>query len=125
SKTPPSATCRSRSRRSTITSANRRFTARRFKEIRNGAHGPLCQARPRGGGARLPAVPGRAREADLPERVEGSVGGVAQASDDAGQREPPVARRCPREKVAGRADGAALLWRRRRNAVGVRATDVT
>ena len=91
---------------------------------RHGAHGPLRQARPRGRRARFAAVPGRARQAHLRERVEGSVAGVAQAPDDARQRESPVARRCARAEVARRADGAALLRRRRRDALGLRSAEV-
>ena len=97
----------SRSRRSTITSASRRSTARisREHQSRHGAHGPMHQARPRGRRARFPALSGRARQADLRERVEGSVAGVAQAPDDARQRESPVARR-----RRARANGSPSRW---------------
>src|SRR6478735_9057810 len=48
---------------------------------------------------------------------------MAEASDDAGQREPAFACRHPRAEVARRADGEALLRRGRRNAVRLCATD--
>ena len=67
--------CRSRSRRSTITSASRSSTANRCKDHSDGPHGPMRQARPRGRRSRLPAVPRRARQAHLRERVEGGVAG--------------------------------------------------
>ena len=89
----------------------------------DGAHGPVHQARPRGRRARSAALPGPAREANLRERVEGGMAGMAQAPDDARQREPPVARRCARAQMARRADGAAFLRRRRRDAVRLRSAE--
>src|SRR6185312_1105372 len=89
----------------------------------DGANGEVREARARGRRPRLPAVSRRARQADLRERVEGSVGPVDQAADDARQREPPVARRSACAEVARRAYGEALLRRWRRNARRIRATE--
>src|SRR5579872_6019977 len=83
----------------------------------------MREARTRGGRARLPAVPGRARQANLRERIQGSLGAVAAASDDARQRESAFACRSARAEVARRADGEAFLRQRRRNARGLRAAE--
>src|SRR6185436_3313962 len=83
----------------------------------------MRKTRPRGRRARFAAVSRPAGQAHLRERVEGGVAGVAQAPDDARQRESVVARRCPRAEVARGADGAALLRRRRRNALRLRAAE--
>ena len=73
--------------------------------------------------SRFPAVPRRTRQAHLRKRVQGSVAGVAQAPDDAGERESPEPGRRARAQVARRADGEALLRRRRGHAAGVRAAE--
>src|SRR5262245_56199468 len=75
-------------------------------------------ARSRGLGA--PAVPGRAGQADLGERVEGSLAAVAAAPDHAGEREPAQPRRSQGAQVPDGADRAALLRRGRRSGLGVR-----
>src|SRR5450830_362214 len=46
---------------------------------------------------------------------------MAQAPDHAGQREPPEPGRRARPQISGRADGKALLRRRRRPGHGLRA----
>src|SRR6187399_3411024 len=83
----------------------------------------MRKTRPRGRRARFAAVPRPSRQAHLRERVEGGVAGVAQAPDDARQRESAVARRCPRAEVARGADGAALLRCGGRNALRLRAAE--
>ena len=74
-------------------------------------------------GLDFPPYPGEMGKRHLRERLEGGVAGVAAPPDDARQREPAVAGRCPRAEVARRADGAALLRRRRRDALGLRAAE--
>src|SRR5512144_2714657 len=81
----------------------------------------MREARARGGGTRFSALSGRTRQAHLRERLEGGVGAMAQAPDDARERESPVARGCPRAQMARRADGEALLRHRRRDARRLRA----
>src|SRR4030095_4697794 len=76
----------------------------------DGTNGQLREARPRGRGTRLSAVSGASWQADLRERIERGVAGVAQAPDDARQREPAVARRCGGGKKGPRTEGRGTLW---------------
>ncbi len=87
------------------------------------SHGKNGEVREVGTGSRrhgLPALPRAARQAHLGERLEGSLGAVAQATDHAGEREPPQPRRPARAQVPHGADRAPLLRRRRRHRFGLR-----
>jgi A/G-specific adenine glycosylase len=96
--------------------------ARLLKELRDGPHGSLRNARARGGRPRAPAVPGRARPAHLRERVEGSLAEVARPPEDADQRVPAGAVRAEGAAVPGRGDGEVLLRQRVREARGLRGS---
>ena len=117
--------CRSRSSRSTITSASRWSTANRCKDHTDGPHGPMRQARPRGRRSRFPALPGRARQAHLRERVEGSVAAWLRHQTMLVNENRLSLADAARPQVARRADGEALLRRRRRNAERLRAAYLT
>src|SRR5690606_24750280 len=73
----------------------------------------MREARSRGRGPRLSAVPRRAGPADLRERVQGSLGAVDPAADDAGQRKPAEPGRPEGPQIPGRANGEAFLRQRR------------
>ncbi len=86
--------CPSRSAISTTGSAGRWSTKKRWPSrpcdnsrwsfvgagCTDGADGPMHQARPGSRGPRLPALPGRARQAHLRERFEGGVAAVAAST---------------------------------------------
>src|SRR5690606_33128492 len=69
----------------------------------------MREARPRGRGARAPAVAGRARAADLRERLEGGLAGVAEPPDHAHERVPPDRLRPQGAQVHRRGNGEVLL----------------
>ena len=69
------------------------------------------------------ALPGRTRQAHLRLGQQGSLGGVDEAPDDAGQRKPPQSRRPARPPIPGAADGEFLLRCRRRAAGRICSAD--
>src|SRR5690606_31500282 len=95
-----------------------------FKETENDSHDPLRQTRQGSRRTGFPALPWRTRQTHLRKRLEGSLGRLAQAPDDAGQRKPPEPGRRARPQIPGRADGKTLLRRRRGPGCRLRAADV-
>src|SRR5262249_34484217 len=79
------------------------------------------EAGTRGRGTGSAALPRRARQAHLGERLQGSLAGLDQAPDHADQRKPPEPRRLARPEIPRRADGEALLRHRSRRGLRLRA----
>ena len=71
----------------------------------------MRETRPRSRRPRSPDLPRRARQAHLRERLQGSLGAVAQAPDHARQREPAEPGRREGAQVSRGADGKALIKR--------------
>ena len=110
--------CLSGARRSTTGAAGSKVFSREYISLM--ARMVKCRssaARPKGS---ISPLSRRARQAPLGERLEGSLGPVAQAADHAGEREPPQPRRPARAQVPHGTDRAPLLWRRRRRRLGLR-----
>src|SRR5664279_199109 len=74
-------------------------------------------------GPRLRSLSGGTRQADLCLGQQGSLGGLDEASDDAGEREPPESRRPACAPVSRPANGGLLLRCWRRTARGVCSAD--
>ena len=102
--------CPRSARRSTTGGAARRCSSSAYN-FADGSNGEVREARPRGRGPGIPALPRRARQAHLGERLQGSLGAVAQAADHAGEREPAQPRRPQGAQVPDGADRAAFLRR--------------
>src|SRR5271157_4842461 len=88
--------------------------------VLNGTHGEVHQDGPRNGRPRRAAFRWRTRAAHLRQRLQAGVGAVAGTHEDAAQRIPPAAVEERAPGVHRAADGRLLLWRRRREAQGVR-----
>src|ERR1700756_3806665 len=87
----------------------------------HGTHRPMRLSQARGRRPRLSRLPGRARQAHLRQRQQGSLRGLEEAPDDARQRESTEPRRCAGPPISGAPNGKLLLRQRRRTTRRLRA----